>query len=332
VILRQVGRELHPGSKQLLNGILLFLVLGAAAYWFYVYLPGSGLAADRPQLFGDANTYQAAVNRVNGGHRLYEFTAADMSLLIIPWVWVLPLLSAPPIAGIWMVLAVVPFGYWLWIAAAWAATIAAVAYFVLKAPLPAVPLAVALSLPIGEPTFGANACALYPLFCVLAWRFRGQAWIGTLIAIMAAIKLAPIGMAAWLIGTRQYRAIAVMMESLAALFLVGALAGGFASYIDWLRIIPTMGPSPMSLSGITGLPMASYSLIAIWGPAALLIGRRWSAGSFVVAPLASVIGTPALWPGHLGSLLAVAVPVADPEKRGRPADEDPVAQLSPRVA
>jgi hypothetical protein len=294
-----------------LNALLLALVIGASLFWFWAYLQASGLGDDRPQLFNDATTYQAAAERLNAGHDLYRLGEGDRPVLIIPGVYDSPLLSPPPIAGFWRLVTATPFGYPLWMIAAWAATFGAVAYIVLKAPFPGAPLAVLLSLPIGEQVFGGNACAFYPLLYILAWRYRDRAWIGSLIAIMAAVKLAPIALASWLVGTRRWRALGAMVASLVLLFLFGGLTAGFGTYPDYLRMIPAVGPSPMSVSGLTGVPWASYAVFGGGVVVSLVIGRRWPATSFAVAVLTAVIGTPALYPAHFVSLLALVAPLVD---------------------
>jgi hypothetical protein len=286
-------------------------VLGASFLWFLAYLEASKMGADRPQLFNDGYTYLAAAERLNAGHDLYRLQPGDRPVLTIPGVYEAPLLSPPPIAAIWRIVAAVPFGFALWMVAAWLATIAAVAYVVLRAPFPGAPLALVLSLPLGEQVFGGNACAFYPLFYLLAWRYRDHAWIGGLVAIMAAIKLAPIALGAWLLGTGRYRALGVAAMGLGVLFVFGGVGAGFDSYVEYLAMIPLVGPSPMSVSGMTGVSWASYAAFGAGIVASIVVARRSSGWSYVIAVLASVLGTPALYPGHLASLIATVAPLTD---------------------
>jgi hypothetical protein len=307
-----LSRELHPGSRLVLNGLLLVLALGTMLFWFWAYLVASNVSTDRVHLFNDATTYLAAAERLNVGHDLYALREGDRPVLRIPGVYDAPLLSPPPIAASWRLLAATPIGFPLWMIAAWAATLAAVAYVVLKAPFPGAPLAFLLSLPLGEQVFGGNACAFYPLLYILAWKYRGRAWIGIPIAAMAAVKLAPIALAAWLVGTRQYRALAVTFVTLAILFVMGGIGAGFGSYVEYLGMLSGVGQSPLSVSGLTGIAWASYAVLGVGSVAAIVVGRRSTAGSYTLALLAAVFGTPALYPGHLASLLALAAPFADP--------------------
>jgi hypothetical protein len=322
-----VGRELHPASRRILNAILLALVVGASLLWYLAYLEASKFGPDRPQQFNDANTYLAAIERLDAGHSLYALSEGDRPILTIPGVYEAPLLSPPPIAAIWRVVAAIPFGFQLWMVAAWVATFIAVGWVVLRAPLPGAPLALAVSLPLGEQIFGGNACCFYPLFYLLAWRYRDRAWIGILVAVMAAIKLAPIAVVAWLLGTRRYRAVGIAGATLVGLFVAGGLVAGFGSYGEYLAVIPGVGASPMSVSGMTGIPWASYAVFGLGIVAAIVLGRRSSGASYVVAVLAAILGTPALYPGHLASLLAVVAPLTD--RRRKPGDSEPVA--SPTV-
>jgi hypothetical protein len=328
-VISLAGPSLHPRTRLLLNGLLLLFVSGAALFWFWAYLQASGLGPDRPQLFNDATTYLAAAERLNVGHPLYELSPGDRPVLTIPGVYEAPLLSPPPIAALWRFIAALPFGYAAWMVGAWVATWIALAYVVIRAPFPAIPLAFLLSLPIGEQVFGGNACAYYPLLYVLAWRYRDRAWIGVLVAMMAAIKLAPIGMAAWLIGTRRYRAVLITAMSLLAMFLFGAVFAGPGSYVDYLGMLGTVGVSPMSVAGLTGLPWASYVLFAFGSGLAIVVGRRSTSWSYVIALLASVFGTPALYPGHLASLLGLVAPLT--ERHGATRAEDRGFSVTPRT-
>lgn len=318
-----MSASIRPRTRQMLNALLLAFVTGAALFWFWAYLEGSNIDANRPQLFSDATRYLAAGERLNAGHDLYALGPGDRPVMTIPGVQEAPILSPPPIAAIWRLIAAVPFGFATWMIAAWAATFTTVVIVVLRNPLPGAPLAFALSLPIGEAIFGGNTVGLYPLFYLLAWRYRDHAWIGFLIAIMAADKLAPIAMASWLLGTGRYRAMAVTAAGLLIAFVIGGAGAGFDSYFEWLSVLGTIGISPLGVSGLTGIPWASYVVFGVGVVLAVVIGRRSQSGSFIVALLAAVLGNPALYPGHFAPLLALVAPLAD--RRREPGDIEPVA-------
>ena len=311
--LRLPDRAIHPRVRLALNLALLAFVLASVMFWFNAYLQAQGLPGRVPFL-QDARTYLAAAERIHAGQPLYEFWEGDPPLVLIPGVTVAPLLSPPPIAAFWQVLAALPFGFELWVIAAWVATLGAVIYICLKAPLPGIPLAFALSFPLGEQLFGANATAFVPAFYILAWRFRASPWIGVLIAALASVKLAPLALAGWLLGTRRYRALVVTIAALGALFVLGGVLTGFESYAAYLSIIPGSEPSSLSISGITGIRWASYAVLGLGTLLAIVIGRRWDGPSYMVAVVAAVLGTPALFPAHFAALLALAAPFADRER------------------
>jgi hypothetical protein len=319
-----MGNDIHPRTRRLLNGLLLALVVAASMFWFWAYLAGSALSPDRPQLFSDATRYLAAAERLSAGHDLYALAPGDRPVLTIPGVAEAPLLSPPPIAVAWLLVAAVPFGYVAWIVGGWFATFGLIAVLVLRSPLPAVPIAFALSLPIGEAVFGANAVVFYPLFYVLTWRYREHTWIGWLIAIMAVIKLAPIALGAWLLATRRYRALVVTAAGLVVLFGIAGLVAGFDSYLQCVEVLRSVGISPISVSGITGISWASYAVFGVGAAIAIGVGRRSDSGSYIAALLASVLGNPALYPGHLASLLALVAPFAFPAST-----EDRTADVPP---
>jgi glycosyl transferase family 87 len=327
-----VRASVHPRTRLVLNALLLVLVVAAVLFWFRAYLESSVVDPERVQLYQDASTYLAAAERVESGHRLYEFWEGDRPILMIPGVTVAPLLSPPPIAALWMVIAAVPLGFALWVLASWVSTLAVVAYSVLKAPLPAAPFAFLLSLPLGEQIFGANATAFSPLLYLLAWKVRARPWVGVLIAFVASVKLAPIALVGWLLGTRRYRAALVTLVALVAAFVLGGVGTGFVSYVDYIRVIPTADPSPLSVSGITGVRWASFAVLAIGSAAAILVGRRSDGAAYALAVLTAVLGTPALFPGHLAALLAVVAPLTDRRRVAAGGAEAVAPPTAPTVA
>ena len=324
-----VAPQMRPTSKRLMNVLLLVLVTGAILFWFWAYIQGSGLGPERPQLFSDATRYLAAAERLNAGHSLYELLPGDRPVLTIPGVHDAPLLSPPPIAVAWRLIAAVPFGFATWMIAAGVALFAAVAIVVLRSPLPGAPLAFALSLPLGEALFGGNAVVFYPLLYLAAWRYRQQGWVGVLIAVMAADKLGPIALLAWLLGARRFRPLLSAAVTLPIVFVLGGIGAGFHSYVEWFPVLGTIRPSPLGVSGLTGVPWASYAVLVAGVLVALLVGRRWEPVAFVAALMAAVLGNPALYPGHLAALLAVAAPIVFPSPAGEEAAQTLPLALRP---
>lgn len=307
-----VALPVRPTTKRLMNVLLLVLVTGAIVFWFWAYIQASGVSPDRPQLFSDAIRYLAAAERLNAGHSLYELVPGDRPVLTIPGVHDAPLLSPPPIAVVWRLIVAVPFGFATWMIAAGVALFTAVAIVVLRSPLPGAPLAFALSLPLGEAIFGGNSVVFYPLLYIVAWRYREHAWVGAVIAVMAADKLGPIALASWLLGARRMRPLIAGAVTLTILFVIGSVGAGYNAYLEWFRVLGSIGPSPLGLSGLTGVPWASYAVLVVGVTVALLVGRRRESAAFVAALLAAVLGNPALYPGHLAALLAMVAPLVYP--------------------
>ena len=80
-------------------------------------------------------------------------------------------------------------------------------------------------------------------------------------------------MAAWLIGTRRWRALAVTGLTGAVIFVVAGLGAGFHSYLDYFGTLGGNTPTPLSLSGQTDVAWAT-ALLAAGVVAAILVGRR----------------------------------------------------------
>jgi hypothetical protein len=116
-------------------------------------------------------------------------------------------------------------------------------------------------------------------------------------------------MTGWLIGSRRWRALAVTMTTGIAIFVVAGLGAGFGSYLEYLGTLGGNTPTPLSLSGQTDIPWASYALLAGGILTSIAIGRRYPTTSWAIALLASVLGTPALYASGLVSTLALTAPL-----------------------
>ena len=298
-----------PRIRVVLNVMLVGLVVATALLWVNANFDVYNKPDNAMEPFIDATTYLAAGERLNAGHDLYRLQPGDRPVLEWPGLYSAPLLSPPPIAVLWRPLAAVGWGYVAWIAATWVVLWATILFLVFRAGLWAVFLAAILCHAIGEQLAVGNANAFMPAVYVLLWRFRDRAWIGGLIAVAASIKLAPIAMAGWLIGTRRWRALAATVVTGVVVFVVAGLGAGFHSYVEYLGTLGGNTPTPLSLSGQTDIPWASYALLAGGVLIAIAIGRRYPTASWAVALLASVLGTPALYASGLVSLLALTAPL-----------------------
>ena len=303
------NRPLDPLSRVVLNVVLVGLVVAASLLWVNANFSFYNAPDNAMEPFTDVTTYLAAGERLNAGHDLYRLGPGDRPVLQWPGLYTAPLLSPPPIAVLWRPLAAVSWGTLVWIVATWVVLWATILFLVFRAGLWAVLLAAALSHAIGEQLAVGNANAFMPAIYLLLWRFRDRAWIGTLIAVAASIKLAPIAMAGWLIGTRRWRALAVTVGAGAVIFVLGGLGAGFGSYVEYLGTLGGNTPTPLSISGQTGIAWASYAVLAGGVLLAIAIGRRYPTASWAVALLASVLGTPALYASGLVSLLALTAPL-----------------------
>jgi hypothetical protein len=304
-------RLAHTTRVRMLTYVLLLvLALGTPLAFARAYLIDFDAPGNLLDPFIDATTYRAAGERLNAGHRLYRLEEGDRQVLIIPGLFTAPLLSPPPIAVLWRPLAAVDWGMALWVIACWTALLGTVGYLILRVGVVAMVLTFLLSQAIGEQLAVANAAAFFPMLYVLVWRYRDKPTIGAVIGLMSVIKLAPIALCSWLLSTGRRRALAVAVGSIVGLLLLGAIGAGLDSYVDYLGIFATTRPSPLSISGQTGIEWMSPAVL-IGGTAAAIALRRWPRLSYGVALGAAVLGTPALYTSGLVSLLALAAPLID---------------------
>lgn len=257
--------------------------------------------------FNDANTYLAAGERLNEGRALYELQPGDRPVLLLGD-YPVPLYSPPPVAAIWRPLAALPFGFPLWVAAAWVALLGTVAYLVMKIGLRAAVLAAALSFPIGEQLVAANMTAFFPGLLVLAWSYRDDPRAGALIGTMSALKLAPAVMGGWFVGAQRLRGLAWIIAGGVVVAAIGAIGAGITNTVRYVEIAGTIPMSALSLSGQTGIGSLSPAML-VAGAALAAILRGWPRLSFAVGVVALVAGSPALYFSTLTLLLGVLVPL-----------------------
>jgi len=294
--------------RRWLNVALICVAITTVLTWAVVTIAYYNEPDNGIEPFTDAQTYLAAGERLNAGHDLYRLGPGDRPVLTLPGVYSSPLLSPPPIAVLWRPLAAIDLGLSLWVAGCWIALLGTALYVMFRGGLPAVFLVLALSHAIGEQLAVANANAFMPALYIALWKLRDRPAAGSLVGAAAAIKLAPVGMLGWLVGTRRWSAAATACGALAVLFLAGGIGAGFRSYVEYLGTLPGNRPTALSLSGITGLSWASYAVLVLGTVLALGLGRRWPRLSFVAALSGAVLGTPALYASGLVSLLALAAP------------------------
>jgi hypothetical protein len=302
-------RALKPSrARTIIHVLMLVLALGTPLAFARAYFIDFGAPGNMLEPFADAGTYRAAAERLNAGHQLYQLQDGDRPVMIIPGLFTAPLLSPPPIAVLWRPIAAVEWGFALWVIACWTALLGTVIYLILRVGIVGVLLAFVLSQAIGEQLAVANAASFFPMLYVLIWRYRNHPTIGVILGLMATIKLAPIALTGWLLGTRRMRALAVTIGAVVGWLIVGGLGAGFGSYVDLVGFLPSVQPSPDSLSGQTGIAWMSYGLLAVGTIVAIALGR-WPRLAYCVALLSAVFGSPALYVSTLVSLLALAAPL-----------------------
>jgi hypothetical protein len=266
--------------------------------------------------FTDANTYLAAGERLNAGRSLYALGPGDRPVLIVPGQFSAPLVSPPTIATMWRPFAALPFGFQLWLLAAWVALLGAVAWIVYWTGVPGLVLALVLAEPIGNQLSIGNVTSFFPALLIVIWNCRGRPWVAALISLMTAIKIAPGVLFGRSRISRHPRWIAWAVGSMAVILGVTAIGSGPGSFVEYLGVAGSTNPSPLSLSGLTGISWMTFAvLVAGTIVAALLRNEAWS---FVVAVIAMVAGTPSLYLAGLVPLLAVLAPLAERNRREAP--------------
>jgi len=295
----------------------LALVPCVVAIWFAsLYFREFSSPSSYYPPFTDANTYLAAGERLNSGHELYILQLGDRWVALEPSLSPAALLSPPPIAVVWRSIAVVPFGFQLWLAAMSIALLGACFYVGFRGGFAGLALALLLARPIGEQLAVGNAAAFFPACLIVAWKLRGRLATGVIVGTLASLKLAPISLIAWSIGERSYRAAAAAAVAIGCWAVVSIVAAGPTALADYASLAPTIRPSPMSLAGRTGIPWLSLASLLALAAASAVISRRFSAAGFAVAVAASVVGTPALYTSGWVTMLALAAPLTDGPANG----------------
>lgn len=129
------------------------------------------------------------------------------------------------------------------------------------------------------------------------------------IGFMGSIKLAPAAMLGWTLGSGSRSSLAAAFMSVLALFALTWLVAGPANLAEYIPAVFAVRPSALSISSLTGIPWASFAVLAIGSAAAIVSGAR-PAVSFSIAVVTMTLGTPTLYLSGLVPLLAVLAPIA----------------------
>ena len=297
-----------PRVRLTLRLCLVVLSLLPSMLMAKAYLTTFSHSDTGPGPFADALTYLAAGERLNVGHDLYTFGPGDRPLFVYPPSSTAALLSPPPIAAPWRLLALSPAGITLWIASGWLCLLGTMAYLVFRLGWPAAIVCALFFRPVGEQLAVVNMTAFFPALLVASWRFRAHPQIGLAIGSMAILKLAPATMFGWLAGSRP-RALVWAAGAMTTFLVLGAIAAGPGAYVEYLGVATSPVSSPFSLAIQTGLPWLSMAILVGGLIASFLI--RHEGLAFAVAIVASVAGNPALYGASLVPLLALLAPFLD---------------------
>lgn len=278
---------------------------------------------------GDAFTYLAAGERLNAGHFLYALLPGDRPVGLNPPYWTVPFLSPPFIAVMWRPLAALPseLGVYLW----WAGTIAAVSIVVgalmRRRPVLTSAALIALVVPLTYEIGVGNVNAYLLAGAVGVWllaRERRTLPAGILAAVMTAVKLTPLPLAGWVIGTSGRRGFAAVAFGMAICLGVGLVGAGLDAHVEYLSIARATGStglSDLSLGGLAravGLPdpiptlIPTTILLAGTAAAMILPGRGRTTSGFAIAIVAWTFGSPVVNINTPILLLALLAPVAWP--------------------
>ncbi len=288
---------------------------------------------------GDSFTYLAAGERLNAGHSLYALVPGDRPVDMHPPLWTVPFLSPPPMGVLVRPFALLPgdTGAYAW----WAACLLAIGSVLValgrRRPATTSIAVIVLSIPLAYEIGVGNVNGLLLAAAVGCWilvRDRRALVAGPLAAVMFAVKLTPLPVGAWVVGTAGRRGLGGFVAGLVVVGVVSLLGAGFeahVAYLDVARATATTGLSSMSPGGLArtlGLPDPVPTLI----PTALLVGgtllawilarRDHAAAGFGVAVVAWTFGSAVVDVNTPTLLLALLAPVAWP---WRPSGEASVA-------
>jgi alpha-1,2-mannosyltransferase len=280
-----------------------------AAIAFALVLLWTAVMALNSEIGYDTTAYLAAGERLNAGHFVYTLLPGDRFRPMAPPYWNVALLYPPLIAVLWRPLAALPamIGYWAFIVADAVAILWATAYVLKGLRADTIALIAATSFAIGlEVTIG-NVAGFLVAGYVVCWRYRDRPWIGLLIGFMTAIKVTPGILILWLIGQRRGKALAYCAAALLVCLAVGTLGSSFDEHLQYLDVIRTSAPQPLSLTGLTGFGPATL-IAQVVGVLAVLALRGRPAWSFRVAILTMLVGSPAVGFQTPAILVAMGAP------------------------
>ncbi|MER3417632.1 MAG: hypothetical protein C4343_00550 [Chloroflexota bacterium] len=283
----------------------------------------------------DAWTYLAAGERLNAGHPLYELGPNDRPVWLGPDPPPVPLLSPPPIAVLWRPIALLPaeLAVFLW----WFVSTLALGVAVLSAvahrPLFGVAATAVFALPMSFLVVTGNVNLVLVAGAMAGWRLMvagREQLAGCVFAALAAVKVVPVVLVAWLVAAGSWRAALVMLIAGGAflgLSFLGAGPENHQAYLGVMRDTLTLDQSALSLVGIgrsIGLPAPLASVLPFialgLGLAVVWVaGRRGrTAASYTAAVFTMVWASPVVNFDWLALMFAGLAPAFWPLERGSP--------------
>ena len=280
----------------------------------------------------DANTYLAAGERLNAGHPLYALSPGDRQIEMVPPFWTVPLLSPPPIAVVWRLLALMgDLSKTVWWASMIFAMAACIALIGRRLPTAVGIAVIPLAIPLALSGKYANVNGLLLLGAIGLWLLARDGRIGAAAIVASAIvavKLTPAPLAAWVALEGGAVAVAWLVTGSAAILAVSVLGSSIAdhlAYLDVMRETLSSGSTNISLPGLLRgagvnatlawlvLPIAWLGGLGSMVAIRLLAppGGRHAAG-FSVAVVLMTVASPVVHPDGLVPVLALLVPTAWP--------------------
>ncbi len=277
---------------------------------------------------GDAFTYLAAGERLNAGHPLYALAAGDRPVDLHPPYWTVPLLSPPLIAVVLRPFALLgDAGAYAWWAACLVVIGTVLAALTRRAPAATSLVVIALVFPLAYEIGVGNVNGLLLGGAIGAWLLARAGRFGVagpLAAVMAAIKVTPLPLAAWVAGAGRGPGLRGALAGVAAAAAVSLVGAGLAAHVDYLSVMrttTTAGLSPWSVGGLArtvGLPdpfpgLLPTALLGAGTLAALVLPLRGRVtAGYAVAIVAWTFGSPVVNINTPVLLVALLAPVAWP--------------------
>jgi hypothetical protein len=196
----------------------------------------------------------------------------------------------------------------IWAVAGLLATLATAAWLLARGGLIVAAIIAAMAAPLALQSLAGNANGFLFGALVLVWVLRSRPWLaGALLAGAIVVKLTPVLLMLWVIGSRRWRLLRGTIAALAVIGIVSLAGAGLQNHLDWLASVPRSLPVPTSLAGLTGLS-STVILVALGVLVALAVWAGDERLGFSAAVIGAALASPALYLGTLGIAAAAAAP------------------------